>query len=182
MFTFSQQKQPRLKRYSAFWETRETDSNQVRTVKITNRWPSSTTLYLRVKGLIKKQPTSGMSRTSPAAFLNVGASAGISAGPEYMWKIPFDNITSGTGKAGVCESALRMCEKCWQNVVEPTRCTYSRPIGACIFTCNILTVRVLVIIIKYCYKCSVRRRGVVDRVPAFQLGGPRFDSRRGHKF
>ena len=33
---------------------RETDSNQVRTIKITNRWPSPTTLYLRVKGLIKK--------------------------------------------------------------------------------------------------------------------------------
>ena len=37
------------------FEKRETDSNQARTVKITNRWPSPTTLYLRVKGLIKKQ-------------------------------------------------------------------------------------------------------------------------------
>ena len=48
-----------------------------------------------------------MSRSSPAAFPNVGAGAGISAGPDYMWKTTFDNIASGagTGKAGVCESA-----------------------------------------------------------------------------
>ena len=47
-----------------------------------------------------------MSRSSPAAFPNVGASAGISAGPDYVWKTPFDNIASG--KAGVCESALKV--------------------------------------------------------------------------
>ena len=52
-----------------------------------------------------------MSRSSPAAFPNVGAGAGISTGPDYVSKTTFDNIASGTGtgigKAGVCESALR---------------------------------------------------------------------------
>ena len=53
-----------------------------------------------------------MSRSSLAAFPNVGAGTGISARPDYMWKTPFDNIASGTGagtgtsKAGVYESAL----------------------------------------------------------------------------
>ena len=57
-------------------------------------------------------PSSGMSRSSSAAFPNVGAGAGISAEPDYVWKTPFDNIASGagagTGKAGVCESALKL--------------------------------------------------------------------------
>ena len=109
---------------------RETDSNQVRTVKITNRWPSPATLYKTLfctcvwKGSLRNividkpavVPTSGMSRSSPAAFPNVGAGAGISAGPDYVWKTPFDNIASGagagTGKAGVCESALNNWRYC----------------------------------------------------------------------
>ena len=57
-------------------------------------------------------PTSGVSRSSPAAFPNVVAGAGISAGPDYAWKTQFDNIASGagagTGEAGVCESALTL--------------------------------------------------------------------------
>ena len=49
-----------------------------------------------------------MSRSSPASFPNVGAGAGNPAGPDYVWKTPFDNIASGagTGENGVCESAL----------------------------------------------------------------------------
>ena len=57
-------------------------------------------------------PSSGMSRSSPAAFPNVGAGAGIFAGPDYVCKTPFDNIASGIGKAGVCERVNHFGEWC----------------------------------------------------------------------
>ena len=67
-----------------------------------------------------------MSRSSPAVFPNVAAGAGTSAGPDNVWKTPFDNIESGaeavtvtvTGKAGVCENALRVYLICGQKMAD----------------------------------------------------------------